>query len=97
MSRNTALSAVESSKATPEDSNEALSPGFATSTRMNTARKIGMNRIGDGVMITPYEAGRLAYLQDENLEDNPYPVGTVEAAAWEMGFKDCAAEIRVGG
>ena len=46
-------------------------------------------------MLTPYEEGRLAYIQD--VEDNPYPVGTVEAAAWEMGFKDCAAEIRVGG
>jgi len=48
-------------------------------------------------MITPYEEGRLAYLQGGKLEDNIYPVGTVAAAAWEMGFKDCAAEIRVGG
>ena len=51
----------------------------------------------EGGRMTIYEEGRLAYIQDGNLEDNPYAVGTVAAAAWEMGFKDCAAEIRVGG
>ena len=51
----------------------------------------------EGEDMTTYEEGRLAYLQDGNLEDNPYLEGTVEATAWEMGFKDCAAEIRVGG
>ena len=41
--------------------------------------------------MTNYEEGRLAYLQGDHLDENLYPVGTVEAAAWEMGFKDCAA------
>ena len=47
--------------------------------------------------MTNYEEGRLAYLQGDHLDENRYPEGTVEAAAWEIGFKDCAAEIRVEG